>query len=232
MDMIGSSKPLNNMEIPAPKNQKEGQAENPATPTDEVVVSKPEESLAKKIIHFPAKVIGAVAGGVMSVPSAALHVVPGAVKGIQEGISPSETGYSKKGLFYAALWMQNLAIGAGAGFMTGGPIGAAIGAAGAAVFTAMTNFVGERSDAYDNMAKKVEEKVAKAISDNQGSKMKVLVQNATEGAIIGGGAAAKSGLKVGYDAGDGVVSGVFGAGEGLVEGLYEAAKSLIKDAKK
>lgn len=200
-------------------------------PSDEVTLSKPKKSVAKKIIEFPGKVLGAVGGAAVGAASAPLHIIPGAVKGIQEGLA-SHKGEGSQGLFHFAMWAQNLAIGAGAGLVMGGPIGAAIGAGAAILFTGATSYMGHKAEAYDMMVEHVEDRVDKAISDNEGSKMKVLVQNATEGSIIGSGAAAKVGWKVGYEAGKGVVEGVFGAIEGLAEGVYEAGKSIAKDVKK
>jgi hypothetical protein len=198
----------------------------PNPPADEVVISKPEKSLVKKIIEFPGKVIGTAIGGVTAVASAPLHLIPGAVKGIQEGLA-SDKGQGSEGLFHFTMWAQNLALGAGAGLMLGGPLGAAIGAGAAVLFSGINTFIGEKSGAYENMVKNVEAKVDKAIEDNVGNKTKVLVQNAVEGSIIGGAAAFKSGAKVGYDAGKGVVEGVFGGVEGIIEGVYEAGKSII-----
>ena len=210
-----------------PKAQpKKVSEDTPQVPQDQVQIGQPKESLAKKIIHFPAKVLGTVGGAVVGVANAPLHILPGAVKGIQEGLT-SEKGEGTHGLFHFAMWTQNLALGAGAGFMMGGPMGAAIGGVGAAIFTGVSSFVGERSDAYDGMIKDVEANVDKAVEDNTGNKTKVMVQNAVEGSIIGGGAAFKSGGKVGYQAGKGIVEGVMGGFEGVVEGLYEAGKSII-----
>ena len=210
-----------------PKAQPKKIAEEGAqVPQDQVEIGKPKESLAKKIIHLPAKVLGAVGGAVVGVANAPLHILPGAVKGIQEGLT-SDKGEGTHGLFHFTMWAQNLALGAGAGFMMGGPIGAAIGGGAALAFTGVSSFVGERSDAYDDMIEHVEAKVDKAVSDNTGNKTKVMVQNAVEGAIIGSGAAFKSGGKVGYQAGKGIIEGTLGGVEGVVEGVYEAGKSII-----
>lgn len=217
---------VNNMKVQPQKAQAEGVKE----PADEVTLSKPRKSVAQKVIEFPGKVLGAVAGVAVGTANAPLHVIPGAVKGIQEGLT-SHKGEGSKGLFHFTMWAQNLAIGAGTGLMMGGPIGAAIGAGAAAVFTGISDYMGEKSDSYDKMIEHVEAKVDKAIEDNEGPKMKVLVQNATEGSIIGSAAAGKSGWSVGYQAGDGIVKGVFGAVEGLAGGVIEAGKSIIDDIK-
>jgi len=197
-------------------------------PVDEVVLSKPKKSLAKKIIQFPGKVLGAAMGGVTAVANAPLHIIPGAVKGIQEGLT-SDKGEGSSGLFHLTMWAQNLALGVGAGMIigAGGWVPLLIGAGAAALFTGTSEFIGERSDAYDNMIEHVEGKVDKAIEDNEGNKTKVMVQNAVEGSIIGGGAAFKSGGKIGYQAGKGIVEGVLGGVEGVVEGVWEAGKGII-----
>lgn len=200
------------------------------TPTDEVVISRPEKSLAKKIIEFPGKILGAATGVVTGAVSAPLHFIPGAVKGIQEGLA-TEKGQGSERLFHFTMWAQNLAIGAGAGLIMGGPLGAAIGAGAAVIFSGLNTFIGVKSGAYEKMVKDIEARVDKAIEDNTGNKTKVLVQNAVEGSIIGGGEAFTSGAKVGYQAGKGIVEGVFAGVEGLVEGVYEAGKSLIREVK-
>lgn len=200
-------------------------------PKDEVTLGKPKKSLAEKIIEFPGKVIGTAIGVATGAVSAPLHVIPGAVKGMKEGVAEYK-GEGTKASFSLTLWAQNLALGAGAGFMIGGPIGAFIGGAGSLIFTGFLSYMGEKTDAYDNMISTVERDVDKAVADNEGSKMKVAVQNLTEGAIIGGGSAAKVGWKVGYETGKGVTEGVFGAVEGLAEGIYGAGKSIIEDIKK
>ncbi|MCD4784582.1 MAG: hypothetical protein K8T10_12245 [Candidatus Eremiobacteraeota bacterium] len=196
------------------------------SPKDEVVISKPKQSLARKIVRFPGKVLGAAVGGVTAAASAPLHIIPGAVKGIQEGLA-SRKGRGKEGLFHFTMWAQNLAIGAGAGMMMGGPVGAAIGAGAAVVFSGVNTFIGERSGAYEKMIEKVEARVDKAVEDNVGNRTKVVVQSAVEGSIIGGGEAFTEGGKVGYQAGKGIVEGAFAGVEGIVEGVYEGVKGII-----
>ncbi len=200
--------------------------EQTQVPQDQVSIGKPKESLARKIIRFPARAIGTVVGGVTGAVSSPLHVIPGALKGIAEANS-SRKGEGGQVLFHLARWTQNLAIGAGAGMVMGGPIGAAIGAGAAVLLTGTTSFIGHKAGAYEDMVEHVEKRVGKAVEDNEGPRMKVVVQNATEGAIIGGAAAGKVGAKVGYEAGKGVVEGVFGAVEGLAEGVFEAGKSIV-----
>lgn len=202
--------------------------EGAKAPTDEVVISKPKESMARKIIHLPAKVIGAAVGGVTAAANAPLHIIPGAVKGIQEGLT-SDKGERSEGAFHATYWLQNLALGAGAAvaLTSGGWIAAGLGALGAAIFSGVSSFVGERSGAYEKMIENVEKNVDKAVADNTGNKTKVMVQSAVEGSIIGGGAAFKEGGKVGYQAGKGIVEGLFAGVEGIVEGTYEGIKDAI-----
>jgi hypothetical protein len=219
-----------NQTPPRLDNQQQPAVEEAKTPTDQVTLSQPKESTARKVIHFPAKVLGKAVGAVTGAISSPLHVLPGAAKGAQEGVA-SYKGRGSEGFFHFTHWAQNLAIGAGAGLMIGGPFGAAIGAGAAALVTGVSTFVGEESKAYDKMIEHVEAKVDKAVEDNTGPKMKVLVQSATEGAIIGGSTAGKVGFQVGYEAGKGIVEGTFGAVEGLAEGVWEAGKSLVKGTK-
>jgi len=212
-----------NMPKAAPKKTEEGVE----APKDEVVISKPKQSLARKIVRFPGKVIGTAVGGVTAAASAPLHILPGAVKGIQEGLT-SEKGEGSEGLFHFTMWAQNLALGAGAGLMLGGPMGAVIGAGAAVVFSGVNTFIGERSGAYEKMVEDVEARVDKAVEDNVGNKTKVMVQSAVEGSIIGGGEAFTEGAKVGYQAGKGIIEGVFAGVEGIAEGVYEGTKSVFK----
>ncbi|MFP4498069.1 MAG: hypothetical protein ACLFQV_07650 [Vulcanimicrobiota bacterium] len=202
------------------------EAESQAAPRDEVQITRKEESLAKRIIRFPGRAAGKVAGVVTGSISAPLHVLPGVAKGVFAGSRGGDAA------FHITQWGQNLGIGVGVGLLMGGPVGAAIGGGAAAIVSGLSDFVGYKTDAYDAMMEKIESNSSKAISDNTGAKMKVAVQNMTEGAIIGAGTAVKSGFEVGRDAGEGLVQGVFGAVEGLAEGVINGIGSVGKDIAK
>lgn len=200
------------------------------TPTDEVTLTKPEKSLGKKIIEFPGKVIKGVAGVAVATVTTPLHIIPGAVKGLVES-QARHKGEGEQGPFHVAMFAQNIAAGAATGFMMGGPMGAAIGGGAALLFTGLTTWIGDKSEAYDKMTAQLEAKVDKALEDNKGTKTEVAFQGATEGTIIGGATGAKAGWHVGYESGKGIVSGVVGLVEGVAEGVYEVGKNIITGKK-
>ena len=199
-------------------------------PADEVTLSQPKKSLGKKIIEFPGKVIKGVAGVAVATVTTPLHIIPGAVKGLQEGVTKYK-GEGEQGPFHLAMFTQNILSGAAIGFMMGGGIGAAIGGGAGLLFTGLTTWIGDRSEAYDKMTEHLEAKVDKALEDNVGTKTETAFQNATEGAIIGGATGARAGWHVGYESGKGIVSGVVGAVEGVAEGVYEVGKNIITGKK-
>ncbi|MCE1246402.1 MAG: hypothetical protein LWY06_07150 [Firmicutes bacterium] len=198
-----------------------------APPADQVTISKPEKTLAQKIISFPGKVIEGVAGTAVAVVSTPLHILPGAVKGLSEGISDYK-GNNQTRPFYSTLFLQNIAIGAGTGFAVGGPLGAAIGGGAGLIASGLLSWFGDKTEAYSQMISSVEKKVDKAVEDNKGTKTEVAFQSATEGGIIGGAVGAKAGWKIGFETGKGVVSGVVGVAEGVAEGVYEVGKNILK----
>jgi len=195
-------------------------------PTDEVTLSKPKKSFGKKIIEFPGKVVKAAAGTVVGVATTPLHVIPGAVKGLHEGVAEYK-GEGEQGPFHVAMFAQNIIAGAATGFMLGGVLGAFIGGGTGLVFTGITTYIGNKSEAYDKMTEHMEGKIGKALEDNKGTKTEVEFQNATEGTIIGAATGARAGWHVGYESGKGIVSGVVGAVEGVAEGVYEVGKNIV-----
>jgi len=212
-----------------PPAKKEGGAEV-KPPTDEVTLSKPKKSFGKKLIELPGKVVKGIAGVAVATVTTPLHIIPGAVKGMQEGVTEYK-GEGEQGPFHVAMFAQNIIGAATAGFMVGGPWGAAIGGAGGLLFTGLTTWIGDRSEAYDKMTEHLEAKVDKALEDNTGTKTEVAFQNATEGSIIGGVTGGRAGWHVGYESGKGMVSGVVGAVEGVMEGVYEVGKNIISGKK-
>jgi len=214
----------NMMKNPPAKLEQDPQV---APPTDQVTITTPEKTLAQKIIGIPGRVIEGIAGAAVATVSTPLHVLPGAVKGLCEGVSDSEAkGTSRP--FYTTLFLQNIALGAGTGFAIGGPMGAAIGGGVGLVTSGLLSWFGEKTEAYDKMIEKVEHKVDKAVEDNKGTKTEVAFQSATEGGIIGGAVGAQAGWKIGFETGKGVVSGVVGVAEGVAEGIYEVGKNILK----
>jgi hypothetical protein len=213
----------NMVKSPPAKTEQEAQV---APPTDQVTLT-PEKSLAQKIIGIPGRVIEGIAGTAVAVVSTPLHVIPGAVKGLCEGVSDSK-GNKETSPFVGTLFAQNIAAGAGVGFAVGGPMGAAIGGGIGLVASGFLSWFGEKTDAYDNMIAKVETKVDKAVEDNKGTKTEVAFQSATEGGIIGGVVGAQAGWQIGFETGKGVVSGVVGVAEGVAEGIYEVGKNILK----
>lgn len=219
MNFAGSKMPINQI----PKTEQETPH---VLPSDQVTISNPEKSLAKKIIEFPGKVIEGTAGAVVAAVTTPLHIIPGAIKGLSEGLTEKK-GYGYERPFHLAMFAQNIIAGAAGGFMLGGPLGAMLGGGGALLFTGLTTWFGHRSEAYPKMIEHLEAKVNKAVEDNKGTKTEVAFQNATEGAIIGGAIGAKAGWHLGFESGKGMVSGVVGVAEGIAEGIYEVGKNII-----
>ncbi|MCD4783238.1 MAG: hypothetical protein K8T10_05320 [Candidatus Eremiobacteraeota bacterium] len=199
-------------------------------PTDEVTLSKPKKSFGKKVIEFPGKVIKAAAGTVVGVATTPLHVIPGAVKGMHEGVTEYK-GEGEQGSFHVAMFAQNMIAGASVGFLVGGVLGAFIGGGAGLALSGITTYIGGKSEAYDKMTDDMEAKIGKALEDNKGTKTEVAFQNATEGSIIGSATGLKTGWKVGYESGKGIVSGVVGAVEGIAEGVYEVGKNIATGMK-
>lgn len=199
-------------------------------PKDEVTLGR-TKSVGEKIIEFPGKVVKAAAGAALGTVSTPLHILPGAVKGLHEGTT-SYRGSGKEWPFHLTMFAQNIALGAGAGLMMGGPLGAVIGGLGGLALTGITTLVGQKTETYPRMIEKTEGKIEAALQDNEGTKTEVAFQNATEGTIIGAGTSAQYGWKVGYESGKGIVSGVVDVAEGVAGGILEVGKNIIKGKKK
>lgn len=209
---------------------KKADAKEMEAPKDEVTISKPKKkSFGQKLIEFPGKVVKGIAGAAVGVVSSPLHVLPGAAKGMYEGVTKDKD--ENMAPFHITMFAQNVGIAATAGFMLGGPLTAGLAAGGALLFTGLTTWMGHKTEVYDKLSQKIENKVDNALQDNQGSKTETAFQNATEGLIIGGAVSGKSGFSVGYDSGSGAVSGGVDVVEGIMEGVYQTGKNAVNKAR-
>ncbi|MCE7874212.1 hypothetical protein DYH09_28100 [bacterium CPR1] len=110
-----------------------------------------------------------------------------------------------------------------------GPTGAAIGAGVGAGAGLIGRALVWKSGADRQFLHGVQQSVDRAVADNKdGSKTKIMVQNFTEGAIVGIGAGAREGWHIGVDAGKGAVSGIIDVVEGVAEGVWEAIRGQRK----
>ncbi len=215
------------------KPPKEEVSEEPGQPGE---VQKPEDekqekakkNFVQKLIQVPGKVLKGVVGVALGAATAPLHIIPGAVKGLGEGVNKSYRG--RMGSFHTAMFLQNVGTAATAGFLLGGPVTAALAGGGALAFTGLTTYIGEKTGVYDELAKQTEEKIEHALSDNKGNATSVAFQDATEGTIIGAAVAGGKGFSVGYDSGKSIVSGAADVVEGSLEGLYEVGKNIVNKA--
>jgi hypothetical protein len=195
----------------------------PAAPANPAPVQE-ERSLGRTIAELPRKAIEGVAGGIGGVVGIAYHTLPGAVEGLAEGLA-AEKGRGGSGWYTTVLLAETIGTGAAIGAFVGGPAGAAIGAGIGLVSGAIYRFLEGRADVPERFVQQVETKVDEAIADNtDGSKSKIVVQNMTEGIIVGTGVGIKEGWNIGYDAGKGTVAGVMDVTYGIAEGIWEAIR--------
>jgi hypothetical protein len=185
-----------------------------------------EKTFAQKVIEVPGKILKGVVGTAVGAASVPLHVIPGAVKGLHS----AGQGYDSKstGPLHVTMGLQNTALGAGAGFLYGGPIGAAVGGAAGLAVSLINSYVAEKNGKYEELAEKIDAKVSKALEDNKGSKTEVLFQNMTEGTIIGSASVASHGFTLGKETGEKTVNGLINVAEGVAEGAVEVAGNVLR----
>ncbi|MBI2267223.1 MAG: hypothetical protein HYU64_19015 [Armatimonadetes bacterium] len=192
-----------------------------------------EKSFGAKVLAAPRAVVETVAGTVGGAASAVFHMPIGTVVGIAEGVtapkgvSPQNISdmktageYKGTGWYTTMSLLESTAIGAGVGAIAGNPlIGAGVGLAVGII----GRLVAGHADVPELFVIEVDKAVDQAVANNtEGTKVKIMVQSATEGAIIGTGRGVTEGWSIGWDAGKGAVSGVLDVAEGIVEGLKEA----------
>lgn len=148
-------------------------------------------------------VVGAGVGTVTGAGSMALHIIPGAAKGIREAFTP-EKGKRDDFPFQSMFITQNFLLGTGVAIAAAGVFGSL---GGVVVSWALTNALekkAEKTGAYEKMIESIETRVDHAVKDigDEGSQG---VRKAVQGACIGAGVAAKTGAKVGFDVGNDAV---------------------------
>lgn len=208
------------------------ESEVPQEDGDKKLAAPEEKPLGKKIIEIPGNVIKAAAGTAAAAVTTPLHILPGALQGLNRAANKEEDGKVYRSIrsdkiFHKAMYLQNTLLAAGAGLAVGGPIGAAIGGVSGLTFTGITHWMGDKTEVYDKMQDNMANKIGEALKDNKGTPLETKFQDLTEGTIIGAASAVKTGAYVGYEAGKGIVSGVVSAAEGIAEGIYEVGKNVV-----
>ncbi|HXE73956.1 MAG TPA: hypothetical protein VNO81_14950 [Candidatus Nitrosotenuis sp.] len=165
--------------------------------------------------------IEGLAGLAVGAGSAAFHAPLGVVKGISEGLA-SQKNQGGTGWYNLGFFAESVGLGAALGACSGGLAGAAIGAGVGLVGGAVLRYAADRAGADEKWVDAVEKAVDRAVADNtDGTRMKIMVQNATEGAIVGFGTGVREGWNIGREAGKGLVGGVLDVAEGIYEGIKE-----------
>ena len=89
--------------------------------------------------------------------------------------------------------------GVGLGALVGGPAGLVVGGAIGLVAEGLNALIESRADVPTKFVRVVNAKVDPAIANNSdGPKVKVAVQNATQGVILGAGIGIKGGFSIGW----------------------------------
>lgn len=214
---------IQNIEKPPAQSGEAAKNEAAAEPSDSVTVSK-EKSLARKIgeaiVDFPIKVLEFGVSTVTGTAYAAKNLVPGALEGINEGVTDHK-GRGRTGWFTFGTIGEFTAGGAAVGFTMGGPISAAIGAGVGLLSGLLLRGFEALTGADDMVVKAVEDRVDKAIQDNTtGTPIQIATRNATEGMIDGSVTGVTAGWKLGRSFGKGLVSGLRGAADGAKEAIF------------
>ena len=168
-----------------------------ATPPE---ASQPEDK--SSILRVGVESLGAYTAGAWN---AAFFGPVGAATGVEEALAErkaSESNRRDSAAYGLMFFGESLAVGGSVGFALGGPVGAAVGATGGA----LASLVGRQVLRYDGdeyrFLDKVQTSVDKAIADNtSGSPTKRLVQNMSEGALVGTYQGVQEGWNIGKDIG-------------------------------
>lgn len=205
-----------------PQTPREKVEKEAAPEVQDKVTLSDEKSIAAKILSVPKAAVKAVVGSAFAVASAAIHTPTGTAEGIAEGLS-MDYEHVDAGWFHGVTLGEFAIGGAASGFCMGGPIGMGIGAGVGFVAGLLTLAVERKAGFPDRFVEKVEKAVDETIKNNHSdSKIRLLTQNITEGAITGTGVGFKESLKEGYQAGAGVVDGVCDVMTGFAQGIHDA----------
>jgi|GEM_PF-3186690 len=167
------------------------------------------------------RLVGAIVGAPLGVISLAVNTVSGSLSGAITGLTHEGTGLNGF-LQKACTVIGETVVGGAAGTAVGGPAGALIGGMGGMLHAVLTN----RSDASEKIVARTDEKVLKAVGDNDPEAyfIKRTVKDSIEGSITGGAYGAAEGFRKGVDSGAGIVSGLVEGVKGFtgsVAGAYE-----------
>jgi len=190
-----------------------------------------KKSIGRFIVDLPRTIIEEAAGVVGGVAGTATHILPGAFEGIADGLhtDPQDRGYHRTGLYTTTLISEFIVAGAAIGAMQGGWIGALLGGSGGLLTGLICRGIEGKANVPERFVQNVETSVDTAIAGNtDGSKIKIAVQNATQGFILGTGIGIKDGYSVGREAGKGLVGGVLDVAYGTLEGIFEAVRGPKK----
>lgn len=150
---------------------------------------------------------------------AALHAPLGALYGLADGVTGKfDSADSADGLPIVR-WT---AAGAGLGAVVAGPVGLLMGGTlawvGSAIF--LEDFSEDEADVA--WLKGIDQSVQTALVDNtQGTPVKLAIQNASEGAVVGLLSGIRGGATIGKQAGQGLASAVLDVAAGVGEGVWE-----------
>lgn len=216
-------------EINNPENQQAEVRQESAAQTaqestpDSVTIGESKSTLRKigeAIIDFPVKVLEVGLSATFGTAYAAKNVLPGAVKGISEGLA-DDKGYGSHKLFDLVSIGEMTAAGAVAGFTMGGPVSSLIGAGVGFVSGLLVKGIESMTKADDKLVKAIEENVDKAVADNkEGTPIQIATRSATEGLIEGTLTGVTVGWQLGASFGKGVASGLRGAADGAKEAFF------------
>ena len=191
-----------------------------------------QKSIGRMILDLPRTILEEAAGVVGGVAGTATHILPGAFEGIGEGLisDPADRGYyHRTGLYSTVLVSEFIATGAAIGAMHGGWIGALLGGSGGLLTGLICRGIEGKANVPERFVQNVDTAVDTAIAGNtDGSKIKIAVQNATQGFILGTGIGIKDGYQTGRESGKGLVGGVLDVAYGTLEGIFEAVRGPKK----
>jgi hypothetical protein len=144
----------------------------------------------------------------------------GAVGGLVDGVTGRFT--SSPPSYHTLSALSSISAGAGIGAVVAGPGGLVVGGAAGLVGSLVTGLVAASSDADVAWLKGVDHSVQTALADNtEGTPIKLAIQNATEGTIVGMAAGSREGARIGKQVGKGLASAVLDVACGVGEGVWE-----------
>lgn len=185
------------------------------------------ESVGKKIISFPGKVIKGVMGVATGTVEAGLGVIPSTFGGITSalGVRPKDPSGQygpykgdAEGGYTVAYVLQAGAAGATVGAMLGGPWMAAAGGVGGLIVGGVKMAVDHSTGSMKRIGDKIEDATFEPILDNTptGDKMYDAGKNVSEGGILGMKAGVKENFSTGFEKAGGTMSGLWEGSKGAV----------------